>query len=116
MLIFFGSPANVLGYAKNYTRVTAIGFPFLIFSTGGGHLIRADGSPKYSMLCNLSGAIINIILDPIFIFAKYGNGGSRFSYNYRTNFWCSISFKYILKYKTGKIEKKHLIPKWRFCY
>ena len=52
MLIFFGSPANVLGYAKNYTRVTAIGFPFLIFSTGGGHLIRADGSPKYSMLCN----------------------------------------------------------------
>ena len=34
MLLFFGSPENVLGYAKNYTRVTAIGFPFLIFSTG----------------------------------------------------------------------------------
>ena len=32
------------------------------------HLIRADGSPKYTMICNLSGAVINTILDPIFIF------------------------------------------------
>ena len=50
MLMFFGSPENVLGYAKSYTRITAIGFPFLIFATGGGHLIRADGSHKYSIL------------------------------------------------------------------
>ena len=57
MLLFFGSPEDVLGYAMEYVRITAIGFPFLILSNGGTHLVRADGSPRYSMLCNLSGAI-----------------------------------------------------------
>ena len=116
MLIFFGSPANVLGYAKNYTRVTAIGFPFLIFSTGGGHLIRADGSPKYSMLCNLSGAIINIILDPIFIFGlNMGMVGAGLATIIGQIFGAALALRYIFKYKTGKIEKKHLILKWNFA-
>ena len=44
MLQFFGAPDNVLGYAKTYTNITSFGFPFLILATGGGHLIRADGS------------------------------------------------------------------------
>ena len=68
MLVFFGSPEEVLGYAMEYVRITAIGFPFIILSNGGTHLVRADGSPRYSMACNLSGAVINTILDPIFIF------------------------------------------------
>lgn len=115
MLLFFGSPENVLGYAKNYTRVTAIGFPFLIFSTGGGHLIRADGSPKYSMLCNLSGAIINIILDPIFIFGlNMGMVGAGLATIIGQIFGASLALRYLFKYKTGKIERKHLIPNWNF--
>lgn len=115
MLIFFGSPENVLNYAKNYTRITAIGFPFLIFSTGGGHLIRADGSPKYSMLCNLSGAIINVILDPIFIFGlKMGMVGAGLATILGQIFAAFLALRYMLKYKTGKIEKKHLVPKWEF--
>lgn len=68
MLIFFGSPENVLGYASEYTRITALGFPLLTLSTGGAHLIRADGRPRISMVCNLTGAIINTILDAIFVF------------------------------------------------
>ena len=115
MLLFFGSPENVLGYAENYTRVTAIGFPFLIFSTGGGHLIRADGSPKYSMLCNLSGAIINIILDPIFIFGlNMGMVGAGLATIIGQIFGASLALRYLFKYKTGKIERKHLIPNWNF--
>ena len=115
MLLFFGSPENVLGYAENYTRVTAIGFPFLIFSTGGGHLIRADGSPKYSMLCNLSGAIINIILDPIFIFGlNMGMVGAGLATIIGQIFGASLDLRYLFKYKTGKIERKHLIPNWNF--
>ena len=73
LLYFFGSPDNVLGYAKEYVSITAFGFPFLILTTGGAHLIRADGSPRYSMICNLTGAIINLILDPVFIFG-FGMG------------------------------------------
>ena len=68
MLGFFGTPADVMDYASVYVRITSIGFPMLILSTGGGHLIRADGSPQFSMLCNLTGAIINTILDALFVF------------------------------------------------
>ena len=68
LLLFFGSPQDVLPYAATYTRITSLGFPLIILSTGGSHLIRADGSPRYAMWCNLSGAIINTILDPILIF------------------------------------------------
>ena len=64
MLRFFGSPDNVLAYAKTYTGITALGFPFLILTNGGGHLVRADGSPRNAMLYNLSGALINTVLDP----------------------------------------------------
>lgn len=46
MLHFFGSPDNVLAYAQTYTGITALGFPFLILTNGGGHLVRADGSPS----------------------------------------------------------------------
>lgn len=67
MLRFFGSPDNVLAYAKTYTGITALGFPFLILTNGGGHLVRADGSPRNAMLYNLSGALINTMLDPLFI-------------------------------------------------
>ncbi|WP_455542634.1 MATE family efflux transporter [Intestinibacter sp.] len=63
-----GSPNNVLPYAQTYVRITSIGFPFLILSAGGGHLMRADGSPKMAMFCNILGAIINIVLDAVFIF------------------------------------------------
>ena len=63
-----GATADTIDYALTYTGITAFGFPFLILSNGGGHLIRADGAPRFSMLCNLTGAMINTILDPLFIF------------------------------------------------
>lgn len=68
MMLLFGATPDVIDYAFTYTRITSIGFPFLIVTIGGSNLIRADGSPKFSMLCNLVGAIVNTILDPLFIF------------------------------------------------
>ena len=67
LLLAFGSPADVLPYAQTYVRITAFGFPFLILTTGGGHLIRADGNPSMTMICSLSGAIINTVLDAILV-------------------------------------------------
>lgn len=55
-------------YAKQYASITLVGMPFLIITNGMSNLIRADGSPKYSMTCMVVGAIVNTILDPIFIF------------------------------------------------
>lgn len=68
MMLLFGATPDVIDYACTYTRITSIGFPFLIITIGSSNLIRADGSPKFSMLCNLVGAIVNTILDPLFIF------------------------------------------------
>ena len=68
LLHLFGVTAKILPYAQDYTGITAFGIPFLILTTGGNHLIRADRSPTYSMTCMLTGAIINTVLDPLFIF------------------------------------------------
>lgn len=64
----FGATDQVYDYAITYTGITSLGIPFLILSTGGSQLVRADGCPTYSMVCMLSGAVINTILDPLFIF------------------------------------------------
>lgn len=68
LLHLFGVTKEILPYAQDYTGITATGIPFLILTTGGNHLIRADRSPTYSMTCMLTGAILNTILDPLFIF------------------------------------------------
>ena len=68
LLELFGVTPDVLPYAQDYTGITAVGIPFLVLTTGGNHLIRADRSPTYSMMCMLTGAILNTILDPLFIF------------------------------------------------
>ncbi len=68
LLVVFGVTDKILPFARDYTGITAWGIPFLILTTGGNHLIRADRSPKFSMTCMLTGAIINTILDPICIF------------------------------------------------
>lgn len=73
LMFAFGATDQVLDYAMTYTGITSFGLPFLIFSTGCSNLIRSDGSPLYSMLCILSGAILNTILDPLFIFG-FGMG------------------------------------------
>ena len=68
LLRLFGATAEVMPYATDYTRITAVGMPLLIITNAMSNLARADGSPRYSMTCMLIGAIANTILDPIFIF------------------------------------------------
>ncbi|MBQ4529772.1 MAG: MATE family efflux transporter [Lachnospiraceae bacterium] len=111
MLKFFGSPDNVLGYAMEYTRITALGFPFLILATGGGHLIRADGRPQIAMVCNLTGAIINTILDALFVFVfQWGMVGAALATVIGQFCSGALTFWYLSHCKTVKIQKKHLVP------
>lgn len=108
MLRFFGSPANVLEYAKTYTKITAIGFPFLILATGGGHLVRADGSPRFTMISNMTGAVINTILDAVFVFGfNWGMAGAAFATIIGQIVSCAMVFFYLRRYKTVKLERKH---------
>ena len=116
MLVFFGSPNHVLPYAKEYVRIVSLGFPFLILTTGGAHLVRADGSPQYSMMCNLTGAIINTILDPLFIFGfDMGMTGAALATIIGQSISGMMVIFYLYRYKTGRLEKKHLLPQWSFA-
>ena len=68
LIYFFGCTESVYPYAMTYGKIILLGIPFSIVYTGMSSIIRADGDPRYSMICLVSGALLNCILDPIFIF------------------------------------------------
>ncbi|MDE7364619.1 MAG: MATE family efflux transporter [Ruminococcus sp.] len=111
LLKVFGASDNVMPYAQDYVFVSAFGFPFLILTTGGGHIIRADGSPQITMACNLTGAIINTILDAIFVLVfDWGMKGAALATVIGQVVSAVIVIVYITKFKTIKLTKKHFIP------
>jgi Na+-driven multidrug efflux pump len=112
MLIGFGSPEEVLPYAREYVRITAVGFPFLILTIGGSHIIRADGSPMMTMICSLSGAIINTVLDALFVFGfHWGMAGAAAATVIGQIFSGTLVINYIRRYKTVSLKRIHFIPK-----
>lgn len=109
MMKFFGSPDDVLGYAMTYTRIVSFGFPFVIFATGGGHLIRADGSPRMTMVCNLSGAVVNTILDALFVFGFHmGMAGAAWATVIGQVLSATLAVAYLTHCKSVELRKKHL--------
>lgn len=112
LLQIFGVTPEVLPYAQDYTGITAWGIPFLILTTGGNHLIRADRSPTYSMTCMLTGAIINTILDPLFIFGFHlGIQGAAWATVIGQVISGFLVVLYFLKFRKLKLEKAMLMPK-----
>ena len=59
--------AQTFEYAVEYARITLIGIPFVCVSMTVSSIIRAQGSPRYAMLCNITGCITNIALDAWFV-------------------------------------------------
>lgn len=114
LLTVFGATPEIMPYAKEYTRIIALGMPFLIVTNGMSNLARADGSPKYSMTCMLIGAVINTILDPIFIFV-FQLGVSGAAWATIIGQFCSFiaAILYIRKFKSVEINIKQirLIPR-----
>lgn len=75
VLLFFPQFLNLFGctpelepYAKDYGYIAAVGFPFFAICATINSVIRADGSPGFAMGSMLTGSVLNIILDPIFMF------------------------------------------------
>ena len=67
MLYLFGATDAILPYAKPYAAVIVLGLPFGMFATTASYFIRADGNPNFSSVMLLSGAVFNMIFDPIFL-------------------------------------------------
>lgn len=110
LLFAFGATEPIMPYAEPYTLITNIGIPFLIFSTGASNLVRADGSPTYSMLIMLSGAVFNLIFDPIFLFVFHmGIKGIALATLLGQILSSIIAVYYLLKrFRTVPIKRGHL--------
>ena len=79
IIAMFGGTVNeeTFHHSQEYFFYITLGIPFYMFGQSMNPIIRADGNPKFAMISTLSGAVINIILDPIFIFCfKWGMMGA----------------------------------------
>ena len=115
LLTLFGSPAEVMPYAVEYVKVTALGFPFFLLGTGGGHLMRADGSPGMTMLSNIIGALINVVLDALFVlYFQWGMAGAAWATIMGQFASGVIVLLYLRKFKTAELKKKYFIPSVKY--
>ncbi len=109
LLLAFGATSENLPYALTYSRIIALGMPFQVVTTSMSNMIRADGSPKYSMTCMLIGAIANTILDPIFIFVfDLGVAGAAWAtiIGQFLSFLAAIS--YIRRFQSVQLHRKDI--------
>ena len=107
LLNVFGCTDNLREYAIGYGRIIAIGLPFMMIGTTLNSIIRADGSPNYSMTSMVSGAILNTILDPIFIFIfKMGVEGAAIATILSQFITFILNVIYIKKFKTIRLTKQ----------
>ena len=67
-LVLFGCTETVMPYAVEYARITSLSFVCAIIGAAGPFLIRADGAPNFSLACIVTGSLVNVILDTVFIF------------------------------------------------
>lgn len=107
LLNLFGCTDALREYALSYGFVIAIGLPFMMIGTTLNSIIRADGSPKFAMASMVTGAIINIILDPIAIFVlNLGVTGAAIATVISQFVTFFINILYIKRFKSIKVTKK----------
>ena len=113
ILTLFGASENSIGMAIEYFNIILLFFPFYMLMNMMNSVIRADGSPASSMASMLTGALINIILDPVFIFGfHWGMKGAALATVIGQVVSFLISFRYFFHTKTFRLTAKCFIPKW----
>lgn len=112
----FGATEKLLPYALDYGYIIVIGLPFTMISTALNSIIRADGSPQFAMMSMLLGAVINTILDPVFIFIFHmGVQGAAIATIIGQIASFVLSVLYIRKFKTIKVTKSSLRLQGSIC-
>lgn len=109
ILMLCGATKTVLPYAQSYLGITAVGLPFLLFTNGGSHLIRADGSPSYSMMSMVTGAVINVFLDWLFLFVfHWGIQGAAAATVIGQVISFALCVRYFTRFKSFPISRQML--------
>ena len=121
LLALFGGTVNAETHAlaKEYFLYIALGIPFYMFGQAMNPVIRSDGSPKFAMIATVSGAMVNVILDPVFIYGtRWGMMGAAVATVAGQVLTAALSIWYLRRMKIIRLQKSSfrldrvLIPKF----
>lgn len=114
LLTLFGASGNSIGMAMEYFNLILAFFPVYMLSNMMNAVVRADGSPAWSMASMLAGALVNIILDPVFIFGfHWGMTGAALATVVGQMISFAISIWYFFHTKTFRLHRKSFIPDFK---
>jgi Na+-driven multidrug efflux pump len=109
ILTVFGATVNRETYvlAREYFFYITLGIPFYVFGQAMNPIIRSDGSPRFAMISTLAGAVINIVLDPVFIFAfEWGMMGAAVATVAGQVVTAILACWYLFHMKAVRLQKK----------
>ena len=113
LMLAFGATDAILDYAMIYTGITSFGIPFFLFSTGTNPLVRADGASTFSMMAIIAGAVLNTILDPIFIFVfHWGIAGAAWATVLSQVISALMLMAYFKRFRSVQMERTDFKPDW----
>lgn len=111
ILTLFGATDVLRPFVLEYGFIIGAGLPFMMISAAINSMIRADGSPKYAMLSMVIGAIINVILDPVFIFVfQMGVKGAAIATIIGQVASFVVSVLYMPHFKSVQLNKSSFAP------
>lgn len=114
LLTLFGASENTIEMAIEYFDIILAFFPIYMLSNMMNAVVRADGSPAWSMASMVVGALTNIILDPVFIFGfKWGMTGAALATVIGQTVSFVITLIYFFRTKTFKLNVKSFIPNFK---
>ncbi|MGI6177483.1 MAG: MATE family efflux transporter [Eubacterium sp.] len=116
LLTLFGGDVNETAYslAREYFFYISLGIPFYMFGQAMNPIIRSDGSPRFAMVATVSGGLVNVVLDPIFIFTLHkGMAGAAVATVLGQILTAVLSIIYLTRMKAIKIDKSSFILKGR---
>lgn len=114
----FGGTVNeeTFCHSQEYFFYISLGIPFYMFGQAMNPIIRADGSPRFAMVSTLAGAVLNIILDPIFIFCfRWGMMGAAVATVAGQIVTAALAVWYLLHMKSIRPAKKDFVLQGRIC-
>ena len=109
IIAMFGGTVNekTFAFAKEYFFWIALGIPVYVFGQAMNPVIRSDGSPRFAMVSTVAGAVVNIILDPIFIFVfKWGMMGAAVATVLGQLLTAAMAAYYLFHMRSVKLEKE----------
>lgn len=118
IIALFGGTVNAetFHHSLEYFFYITLGIPFYMFGQSMNPIIRADGNPKFAMISTLAGAVINIILDPVFIFCfKWGMMGAAIATVIGQVVTAILAIWYLLNMKIIKPSSNDYVIQWNIC-